>query len=101
MTNKLPATALVTRPARASSGSSLSAARGPSLIVRAREAAQERFLEFFAATIRNKNTREAYFRAVLRFFKWTDARSLELDSIRPIHVAAYIEALPLGSQIPP
>jgi hypothetical protein len=36
----------------------------PSLIVRAGGAAEKRFLEFFAAQIRNRNTREAYLRAV-------------------------------------
>jgi len=29
-------------------------------------------LEFFAATIRNKNTRQAYYHAVVRFFDWCD-----------------------------
>jgi len=37
----------------------------PALIVRAR--AEKRFLEFFAAQIRNGNTREAYLRAVRDF----------------------------------
>ena len=60
-------------------------------ICRAGASAQERFLEFFAATIRNANTREAYFRAVLRFLNWADASGLELPTIRPIHVASYIE----------
>ena len=63
----------------------------PQLIVRAGVPAQERFLEFFAATIRNKNTRAAYFRAVCRFLEWCDGRHLELEDIRPVHVAAYIE----------
>ncbi len=63
----------------------------PAVIIRAGAPAQERFLEFFAATIRNKNTRAAYFRAVCRFLKWADERDLELEDIRPVHVAAYIE----------
>lgn len=63
----------------------------PALMIRAGAAAQERFLEFFAATIRNKNTRSAYFRAVCRFLKWADERDLDLEEIRPVHVAAYIE----------
>ena len=61
------------------------------IMVRAGIPAQERFLEFFAATIRNKNTRDAYFRAVCRFLKWADDRSLDLEDIRPVHVAAYVE----------
>ena len=73
------------------SGLTLAPDDWPQLIVRAGVPAQERFLEFFAATIRNKNTREAYFRAVCRFLDWCDERHLELEDIRPVHVAAYIE----------
>jgi site-specific recombinase XerD len=53
-----------------------------------------RFLEFFAAQIRNKNTRMAYYRAVCTFFAWLDRHDIrELADIEPLHVAAYIEAL--------
>lgn len=55
--------------------------------------AKRRFFEFFAARIRNKNTREAYFRAVRRFLKWCDDRRLNLDQIEPLVVAGYIEQL--------
>jgi integrase/recombinase XerD len=49
---------------------------------------------FFAATIRNKNTRMAYYRAVTDFFAWLDAAGIvALVDIEPLHVAAYIEAL--------
>ncbi len=49
---------------------------------------------FFAATIRNRNTREAYYRACVRFFAWCDHHQLrEIHFIEPLHVAAYIEAL--------
>jgi integrase len=58
--------------------------------------AKERFLEFFTAQIRNKNTREAYFRAVSRFFGWCQKRGLALDDIRPVHVATYIESFTIG-----
>lgn len=34
--------------------------------------ASKRFFEFFTANIRNKNTREAYGRAVRDFFAWCD-----------------------------
>ncbi len=50
--------------------------RVPSLIADAGDQAARRFLEFFAATIRNKNTRMAYYRAVCRFFAWCDAHKL-------------------------
>src|SRR5580658_3066550 len=66
----------------------------PLLVRRAGRRAATRFLEFFAATIRNKNTREAYFRACCRFLAWCEKHDLEdLVSIEPLHVAAYIEAL--------
>ena len=53
-----------------------------------------RFLEFFAATIRNRNTRMAYYRACCSFFAWLDGNGIrELADIEPIHVAAYIEVL--------
>jgi site-specific recombinase XerD len=66
----------------------------PRMVERAGENASRRFLEYFAATIRNKNTREAYYRAVCRFFAWCeDAKLGELADIEPLHVAAYIEGL--------
>src|SRR5881397_3100782 len=66
----------------------------PTMIADAGEHAARRFLEFFAATIRNKNTRLAYYHAVLRFFAWCDQHDLdELVAIEPLHVAAYIEAM--------
>jgi hypothetical protein len=48
----------------------------PRLIAAAGEKAARRFLEFFAATIRNKNTRMAYYRAVVRFFAWCDRHTV-------------------------
>jgi transposase len=45
----------------------------PRVIADAGDQAARRFLEFFAATIRNKNTRMAYYRAVCDFFAWCDA----------------------------
>ena len=44
----------------------------PAIIGRAGEAAAWRFVEFFAATIRNRNTRAAYAEAVKQFFVWCD-----------------------------
>lgn len=51
------------------------------------------FIEFFAASIRNPNTRAAYFRNVTRFLAWAEERGLALGAVRAFHVAAYIEAL--------
>jgi integrase/recombinase XerD len=68
----------------------------PSLIVNAGDNAAEKFIEFFTAQIRNRNTREAYARAVGQFMTWCEERGLALGTIRPVHVAAYIEKLPLS-----
>jgi integrase/recombinase XerD len=58
------------------------------------EQAVRHFLEFFAATIRNTNTRMAYYRTVVQFFAWCDRHQLDqLVAIEPLHVAAYIEVL--------
>ena len=66
----------------------------PRVIADAGEQAARRFLEFFAATIRNKNTRMAYYRAAVRFFAWCDQRAIgEIADIEPLHVAAYVEAM--------
>jgi hypothetical protein len=40
------------------------------LIERAGERTAWRFVEFFTATIRNANTREAYTRIIVRFLSW-------------------------------
>jgi len=64
----------------------------PSLVVNAGANAQKRFIEFFAAQIRNKNTRAAYIRAVVDFFEWAEEMEIGgLLDIEPIHVAAWVE----------
>ena len=64
----------------------------PRVIAAAGDQAARRFLEFFAATIRNKNTRMAYYRAAERFFAWCDHHKVgEIADIEPLHVAAYVE----------
>ena len=66
----------------------------PGVIADAGDQAARRFLEFFAATIRNKNTRMAYYRAVCDFFGWCDQHQIGgIADIEPLHVAAYIENL--------
>ena len=66
----------------------------PRVIADAGDQAARRFLEFFAATIRNKNTRMAYYRAVWNFFAWCELHEVgEIADIEPLHVAAYIEVL--------
>ncbi len=50
------------------------------------------FHEFFAAQIRNANTRAAYARAASRFFDWCLDQGIgDLVDIEPIHVAAWLE----------
>jgi integrase/recombinase XerD len=67
----------------------------PRVIADAGEKAMRRFLEFFAVTIDNKNTRDAYLHACRRFFAWCDRREdiAELIDIEPMHVAAYVRGL--------
>lgn len=73
----------------------------PRIIARAGQKASWRFIEFFTATIRNKNTRFAYAQAVTQFFAWCEKhRVSELDQIRPVIVAAYIEELQLTRSAP-
>ena len=65
----------------------------PAMVRAAGERASRRFIEFFTASIRNRNTRAAYARAVKRFFDWCDECRLELHDIEAITVAAYVEQL--------
>lgn len=55
--------------------------------------AEQRFWEFFAATIRNKNTRLAYLHAVFRFADWCKTNRIELDDVDALVMSAYIEQL--------
>ena len=70
----------------------LSSWPAPVVIAQAGDHARERFFEFFAAQIRNRNTRAAYLQAAQQFFGWCEEHRLQLGHIRPLHVAAYIEA---------
>lgn len=66
--------------------------RLPGPIARAGERAGWRFIEFFAANIRNRNTRAAYAHAVTEFFAWCEQHGVrDLEQIRPVVIAAYIE----------
>jgi site-specific recombinase XerD len=65
----------------------------PALFTRAGEKATRRLVEFFAAEIRNPNTRAAYARAVTRFDRWCEEHGLSLEQLTPIHIATYIEAI--------
>ncbi len=66
----------------------------PAIVLAAGPQGVYRFLEYFAADIRNPNTRLAYYRAVCAFFAWCQRKRLNnLSEIRTPHVAAYIELL--------
>ena len=64
----------------------------PALITAAGGRAKVRFLEFFAANIRNPHTRRAYMRAVTDFLAWCeDADVRSIAQVQPLHVAAWVE----------
>jgi site-specific recombinase XerD len=65
----------------------------PALVTAAGERASLRFLEFFAANIRNPHTRRAYYRAAEEFLAWCGSIGLSsIVAVEPVHVAAWIEA---------
>jgi integrase/recombinase XerD len=70
----------------------------PAILANAGENAATKFLEFFAARIRNANTREAYARACSQFLSWSGQHVDDLRLITPMHVAAYIEQHPGSPQ---
>ena len=64
----------------------------PVLITAAGERASTRFLEFFAANIRNPHTRRAYSRAAEEFLAWCAAVGVpSIAAVQPVHVATWIE----------
>jgi site-specific recombinase XerD len=73
----------------------------PALIAAAGVHAQERFIEFFTANIRNRNTRRAYAQAVREFLDWCEAHRVpSITAVQPIHVAGYIEELTRARSAP-
>jgi site-specific recombinase XerD len=64
----------------------------PALVATSGDRAGVRFLEFFAAQIRNPHTRRAYARATAEFLMWCENVGVSsLDQVRPLHVATWIE----------
>src|SRR5208282_3285140 len=56
--------------------------------------AEKQVLEFFAAHLRNRNTRKAYAQAVTDFGAWCARHRISsLTQVRPIHVSSYVEEL--------
>jgi hypothetical protein len=71
----------------------ITSARLPELVVAAGDRASLRFLEFFAANIRNPHTRRAYARAADEFLAWCAAAGApSIAAVRPVYVATWIEA---------
>jgi site-specific recombinase XerD len=70
-----------------------SAFRLPALVATAGEPASTRFLEFFAANMRNPHTRRAYYRAAQEFLTWCASAGVpSIAAVQPVHVATWIEA---------
>jgi site-specific recombinase XerD len=66
----------------------------PALIADAGDRTRMRFIEFFAANIRNPNTRRAYARAICDFLAWCAHYGIpSIGAVQPVHVAAWIEEL--------
>ena len=64
----------------------------PALVKASGKRAGTRFLEFFAAQIRNPHTRRAYARAVTEFLAWCESVGVtSLPDVQPLHVASWIE----------
>jgi hypothetical protein len=55
----------------------------PEVIAYAGAEVTETYIDFFASTIRNRNTRAAYARACWQFFDWCGAHGQELTTVRP------------------
>ncbi|MCC6970183.1 MAG: tyrosine-type recombinase/integrase [Phycisphaerales bacterium] len=66
----------------------------PMLVAESGEETRRRYLEFFAAHIRNPNTRAAYLIAAEKFFAWCELHGIvQLERVQRLHVAAYVEEL--------
>src|SRR3984957_9206985 len=68
----------------------------PALFLKEARAA-ERFFDFFTANIQNKHTRRAYFNAACKFSEFCAERGVtDLEYVKPVHVAGYVESLREG-----
>lgn len=70
----------------------LSSTALPALVSAAGDRAVLRFLEFFAANIRNHNTRRPYGRAVSDFLTWCSTLGVtSIAAVQTLHVASWME----------
>lgn len=53
--------------------------------------------EFFAGVVRNRHTRAAYRRAVVRFLAWLDPSGCPLPRVTPGMLGGYLDSLPLSA----
>lgn len=72
----------------------------PAVVADAGSSASQRYAEFFAASIRNRNTRAAYWHACNQFLGRCEEAGLTLDAIQPAHVAGYVEHLSQSAAAP-
>ena len=69
----------------------ITSTRLPALVAAAGERASIRFLEFFAANIRNPHTRRAYYRAAEEFLAWCASAGVSsIVDVQPLHVSTWI-----------
>ena|SRR5215472_1765094 len=66
----------------------------PALVAAAGERASMRFLEFFAASIRNPHTRRAYGRAAEEFLAWCASAGVpSIAAVQAVHVGTWIRGV--------
>ncbi len=64
----------------------------PAAVASAGELGRRAWLDFFAAQIRNRNTRQAYARAAHRLFDWLAEYGIhDVVDIEPVHIAVWLE----------
>ncbi len=64
----------------------------PAAVANAGETGRRAWLDFFAAQIRNRNTRQAYARAAHRLFDWLAEYGIhDVVDIEPVHIAVWLE----------
>ena len=64
----------------------------PAAFASAGENGRRAWLDFFAAQIRNRNTRQAYARAAHRLFDWLAEYGIhDVVDIEPVHIAVWLE----------
>ena len=71
-------------------------AKAPALFLGQARAA-ERFFDFFTSNMQNKHTRRAYYNAASKFSEFCAQYGVQdLEHVKPVHVAGYIESLREG-----